>query len=455
MKMLILFFKSNIANRPGLVQRSITHKDGRTVKHWVRTGEEDTFGSHNTYHGDRVHYPGGAGEVVARGSSGVTVKHEASGSEHRVGWNDVHSIEQGGGGAVAPRPSSQQMSRENETTSPESFKASDYFAQHNDVNVTPEEILKHFPPDTKSKMEHVEKKVSAAGQTIDRYRNQDGSYAGFRGKKVHQAIINHFLSPEKIAAATPKEGGRPVFMILGGRGGSGKSWFKGKVYDPQTAIVLDADEIKGMLPEYAGWNAAQVHEESGDLFDRITMEAARLGLNIVHDATMKTAKKAVDLVKQFKDKGYSVEAHYMHLPRQEAAKRAVGRFLHGGVTGRYVPPAVVLGNTGNEASFDQVKPLCDAWSFRDNNVEKGQEPKLISEMRRMLKAMARVFGGILRGVRKGRAMKTIEEKVAKTEPKSGWLNDPEKWEMDCRPLREYNDKENSYWNSVLPEHLRS
>lgn len=96
MKMLILFFKSNIANRPGLVQRSITHKDGRTVKHWVRTGEEDTFGSHNTYHGDRVHYPGGAGEVVARGSSGVTVKHESTGSEHRVGWNDVHSIEQTG-----------------------------------------------------------------------------------------------------------------------------------------------------------------------------------------------------------------------------------------------------------------------------------------------------------------------------------------------------------------------
>lgn len=44
-----------------------------------------------------------------------------------------------------------------------------------------------------------------------------------------------------------------------------------------------------------------------------------------------------------------------------------------------MPPEVVLSNTGNEASFDAVKGLVDAWSFRDNNVAKGQPPKLISE----------------------------------------------------------------------------
>jgi hypothetical protein len=48
----------------------------------------------------------------------------------------------------------------------------------------------------------------------------------------------------------------------------------------------------------------------------------------------------------------------MHLPRQEAAKRAVGRFL--GKTKQYVPPAVILSNTANEANFDSIKPMVDA-----------------------------------------------------------------------------------------------
>jgi hypothetical protein len=67
----------------------------------------------------------------------------------------------------------------------------------------------------------------------------------------------------------------------------------------------------------------------------------------------------------------------MHLPRQEAARRAVERFL--GKTRRFVPPEVVLSNTGNEESFDAVRGLVDKWSFRDNNVPFGQEPVLISE----------------------------------------------------------------------------
>lgn len=98
MAMLVLFYKSfgaqQIANRPGLVQKVVTHKDGRTVKHWVRNGDNESFGAHNTNHGDTVHYPGGRGEVVARGKHGVTVRHNETKSEHRVGWEDVHSIEQ-------------------------------------------------------------------------------------------------------------------------------------------------------------------------------------------------------------------------------------------------------------------------------------------------------------------------------------------------------------------------
>jgi predicted ABC-type ATPase len=158
--------------------------------------------------------------------------------------------------------------------------------------------------------------------------------------------------------------------------------------DRDKFIVLDADAIKEMLPEYEGWNAWQVHEESGQLFDEITKYAKSLGLNICHDATMKTPEKAVALVDNFNSAGYATEAHYMHLPRQEAAKRAVGRFL--GKTGRYVPVDVILGNTKNEGAFDQIKSKVGKWSFHDNNVEEGQKPILISrsgEEKTMTKAI--------------------------------------------------------------------
>lgn len=93
--------KADIASgpsRPGLTQKVITHKDGRQVKHWVRTtdpGGAGAFGNHNIYHGDHVHYQGeNHGHVTARGKDGVTVKHAKTGNSHSVGYHEIKSIEQ-------------------------------------------------------------------------------------------------------------------------------------------------------------------------------------------------------------------------------------------------------------------------------------------------------------------------------------------------------------------------
>lgn len=108
------------------------------------------------------------------------------------------------------------------------------------------------------------------------------------------------------------------------------------------------------------------------------ISARSMGLNVVLDATMKTGANAMAKIDSFKADGYRVEAHYMHLPRQEAAKRAVGRFIGGGESGRYVPVNAVLANTKNEANFDEARRVSDKWSFYDNNVPQGTPPKLIS-----------------------------------------------------------------------------
>jgi len=264
-------------------------------------------------------------------------------------------------------------------TAPADFNAADFARLHDKFDVTEADIINGFPDDTSEKLKDAESRIAARAPTNHEHKQADGSWTPER-QALHKSIIDEFFTREKVDAARPEDGKAPTFTVLGGRGGSGKSWFEGHVYDPGRAIVLDPDHIKAKLPEFEGWNAAQVHEESSEIADEITRVAQENGLNLVHDATMKSPEKAKALVQGFKERGYRVEAHYMHLPRQEAAKRAVGRFLNPD-SGRYVPPSIVLGNTENEKSFEGVKDLVDAWSFRDNNVPQNTPPVLISESR--------------------------------------------------------------------------
>lgn len=380
-------------NRPGLTQKKITDKTGRQQTKYVRTNKDEGgqrqraapegeagaargYGTHNLQVGDKVSFEAGdfkgAGKIIGTpGKDGAHVK-DASGRVHQVRWSEITGHDKNG--AEKPKVES-EVRGEQKPIPPEKFKAADYAKQHDDANVTPDAILSHFPPDTKDKIAEVQERLKSVEQTIDQHRQGDG-YSEKRAK-LHREIYEHFLSAQRVEAATPPDGHAPTFTILGGRGGSGKSWFKGKVYDADKAIVLDADEIKGMLPEYEGWNAAQVHEESSDILKSMLDACRQLGLNVVLDGTLNTSKSAIDKVKAFKGDGYRIEAHYMHLPRQEAAKRAVSRFL--GKTNRYVPVDVVLSNQKNEANFDEVRKHADKWSFRDNNVPAGEEPKLISQ----------------------------------------------------------------------------
>lgn len=409
----LLFAKAGaIANRPGLTQKQITDKRGVSAKRWVRSSEDAPkereraaadpdpkdergaahgYGTHNVEPGDHVAFEAGAfsghGEVVSAGKDGVQVK-DASGRVHGVHWSEVRGF-QGADGTKKP-DDQREVRGPRDPVPAEAFSAHEWKGGHDDPDATVESVLKAFPPDTAGKIDAASKRLENIEQTQEKYRQADGSYSPER-KALHDKILFEGVektdpkSGEKkriaglfasMERAAPADGEQPTFVILGGRGGSGKSQFEGMVYDPARTIVLDADHIKGMLPEYEGWNAHQVHEESSDILERALSIARDAGLHVVLDATMKTASSAIEKVQSFKDAGYRTEAHYMHLPRQEAAKRAVARFL--GKTARFVPPKVVLGNTTNEASFDEVKRMVDAWSFRDNNVKQGEDPILIS-----------------------------------------------------------------------------
>jgi predicted ABC-type ATPase len=338
------------------------------------------FGMHNIEVGDKVTFemPDGkamSGKVESAGKDGVMVNGQA------VYWKDIRGFSPKKG-TKKPEYNDRYFNKKKEFIEPENFTASQWKKQFDNENSTVESVLSSFsnPDEIKKAITETEDRLERLEETITWHRKEgkdDKAVYDPDRQRRHVMIIMKFLSPYKMRMAKPKNGEKPKLIMLGGRGGSGKSWFEGKVYDPKKTIVLDADKVKAELLEYEGWNAQQVHEESSDLIEQMLTMATENGLNVVLDATMKTAKSAVRKVEAAKSKGYEIEAHYMHLPRQEAAKRAVARFM--GKTRRYVPVGYVLANTTNEDSFDIIKGMADRWSFRDNNVPQGKEPILISE----------------------------------------------------------------------------
>lgn len=405
MKPAILFFKAHVkqyTRKDGVVVKE--HEDKRQAKQQMQPTakraapgavKEDSgrnYGTHNVEHGDHLSFDAGGkqkhGVVVATGDDGATVVGK-SGKQYKVLWAEVRGFK---GVKGTKKPDTNGFAKgERDYVPPDKFNANEWKQGHDDPNVTVESVLANFPPDTQAKMDKAARHLKAVIATDVAFKGDNGEYAAKR-EALHDRIFKGGIDkvdPEtgekthipglfdNAARFKPANGEKPTLVVLGGRGGSGKSQLAGLVYDPNKALVLDADHIKEMLPEYEGWNAAQVHEESSDLMKKALARAQALGLNTVLDVTMQNEASTFKKIKPFKDAGYRVEAHYMHLPRQESAKRAVSRFL--GKTKRLVPVDVILGNTTNEATFDAVKKIADAWSFRDNNVRMGEKPILISK----------------------------------------------------------------------------
>lgn len=327
------------------------------------------------------------GRVVAVGTSGVTVegKGEAQGVRYQVRNENIGNVKENADGTIPGK----------------SFNAADYKSKFTDKNATNDQqgydyIYKSLGDTGREAaavtVKRLEEQTKRMRKGDTQTRNTiNGEYTPER-KELHKAIIASILSPEKIAACTPKNGEKPKFIMFGGRGGSGKSWFTDKdrakgenrevMFDSDNYMILDADAIKEYLPEYEGWNAGEVHEESSYLNKEIKRQALEKGLNIIIDGTMNYNPSKPDKVKnemlEAKSKGYSLEAHYMFVPVQESAKRAINRFKsrNGDFSGRLVPMNVLMSMQDNEKSFDSVKDIVDDWSFRDNQ---GKQPKLISK----------------------------------------------------------------------------
>ena len=268
--------------------------------------------------------------------------------------------------------------------------ASDYYIA-GDTAVTEEGIMAALSVEDAAGIRHLEDLMSEVTPTFERFRNAQGVWTAER-KLLHREIVRKVILgfDEKTLAvnrsnilsnglhkAKTASDVAPVYTVLGGRSGAGKSFLtsgKGPVTARNT-LIMDSDGIKTLLPEWKGWNAGELHLESSYLFDEITKIARRMNFNVVHDMTLKNARQAVTRMNLFSDAGYQLEGYYMYLPRHEAANRAVARAL--GAESRFVPLDILLTNTQNEIVFDQLRGSFRKWGMWDNLVPFGTDPKFV------------------------------------------------------------------------------
>lgn len=388
-----------------LKKEMITDKNGhrKTVYHKIDKPEEDKKKNSSEQQQDSApQYKGSVGDSISfkiHDKAGTRVIE--GGQVTSMGTDGVIVVKEGIQYRVRNENIVKKTKNADGTIPADSFDANTYKSQFTDPKCTNDKdginhVYDLLGSDGLKTRAMVEQKLNEQNRRMEKgdtkTRNQiNGEYTSER-KILHQEIANKILSPEKISACIPKNGEKPKFIMFGGRGGSGKSWFTDKeraakdgrevMFDTDNYLKLDADEIKNELPEFKGWNAGEVHEESSDIMKQIKASAMDLGINIIIDGTMNYNPSKPDKVKnemlEARAKGYTLEAHYMFTPLQKSCINAMNRFKtgKGDYSGRLVPTDILLSMQDNEKSFDSIKDIVDDWTFRDNQ---NFEAKLISQ----------------------------------------------------------------------------
>ena len=211
---------------------------------------------------------------------------------------------------------------------------------------------------------------------------RNGEYSEER-QKLHDSIVSKIVEQ----SGKPKQGEKPVCVLLGGGSASGKSTIRKWIVQPdldENGIkvgTVDSDEIKLELPEYREFQAQNVntaayrtHQESADIVDEAIEALIYDRRNFIYDGTMKNLNKYKKIIRNLKDAGYEVRVVGADLPLDEAIKRSKIRARK---EGRLVPEDIVRSShRGFSSAFPEIAELADDYELYDNS---GEFPTLVKD----------------------------------------------------------------------------
>lgn len=233
----------------------------------------------------------------------------------------------------------------------------------------------HFNPaekvSQKSLLGYVKNALSTPS-TADAHSEMRGDQRVYHAdrKQLHDAIIDTLLRQRNedfsLSASNdylPSQD-NPQVLFMGGGYAAGKSSarkiLQGRGDVPEDAIVIDPDQIKSMLPEFAATAThdpeanLRVYEEAWDVAQELQRQAQEKKLNVVVDGITNTSPDEVfGRVQSFKDAGYGdARIAYVDVPTDVAlkrvgdrAKKAIGKAEAGDPSAasdmRHIPEVIV------------------------------------------------------------------------------------------------------------------
>lgn len=196
------------------------------------------------------------------------------------------------------------------------------------------------------------------------FDRKTGEYTKQR-KRLHKSILENLFS----GIECKKRGETPICILTGGVPGSGKSTFiKNNLeeYLGNEIFHLDGDLIKESLPEYKGWNAPVVHNESGFIVNKAIEHIGqdKCRYDVIFDGTMNNEKKYNGLIEKLHRLGYKVFLIYFLVDKETAMSRVVSRYIH---RGRFINPETINsffkdnGEPYGEELFKKLRKLGDGY----------------------------------------------------------------------------------------------
>jgi len=157
---------------------------------------------------------------------------------------------------------------------------------------------------------------------------------GDRDGNLEEAV-DHLADLAKQGAGAEPGRNRRVIIVTG-LPGAGKSGVADRLAVSERAALPDADQAKGVIPEYdGGTGAGVVHKESVLLNTEVVARLIDEGTDMIFQTVGKTASSLDKRLNMFKQAGYSVTMLRVNVDETEAARRMISRFKK---TGRIVPP---------------------------------------------------------------------------------------------------------------------
>lgn len=143
-------------------------------------------------------------------------------------------------------------------------------------------------------------------------------------------LLAHRSLGKSIPTNDPIAKDKTVTLIVGPPA-SGKSTFANKFAIEKKSMIIDSDEAKKTLPEFAnGIGSNAVHLESKMMAEHLTKRAIAQGENIILPRVGHKLDDVKQILEEFKSKGYRTEVLLIDVSPAEAFKRMIQRFLDTG-----------------------------------------------------------------------------------------------------------------------------